>query len=318
MNRVRLPLHSTSRARAGFSVVLLFLVPVLLAGCEQRRSLAPAGQSGELPDSGSRGLRHHRNQLGCRGVELYAQQAAIFDVRNTITAHGVRVDFYDDKGKSSSQLTAREVRSNQVTRDMTARGNVVLQNSDGARMTTQSLRFLNNAQKNRLGRAGPGRAEGQRADRRRLRERSRPQALPVPYPGDGHGAQQGRNAARSRAEEAMSDAIMTAPADSPDARARTGGLRHRGRAPGAALRQVAGRERRLDPRAPRRSGGPARTERRRQDHFVLHDRRPPAAELGSHPARRRRHHRGADVPPRAARPRLSRAGAEHLPAAQRA
>src|SRR5262249_52911136 len=36
---------------------------------------------------------------------------------------------------------------NQVTRDMTARGNVVILNSDGTRMSTQSLHFLNREQK---------------------------------------------------------------------------------------------------------------------------------------------------------------------------
>ena len=79
--------------------------------------------------------------------KLYAQKAAIFDVTNTITAYGVKVDFFDEQGHPSSQLTAREGEINQLTRDMTARGNVVLQNSDGARMSTQSMRFLNREQK---------------------------------------------------------------------------------------------------------------------------------------------------------------------------
>ncbi len=71
----------------------------------------------------------------------------MFDVKNTITARGVRVDFYDDKGKQSSRLTAREGEINQATRDMTARGNVVILNADGTRMSTQSIRFLNREQK---------------------------------------------------------------------------------------------------------------------------------------------------------------------------
>ena len=52
-------------------------------------------------------------------------------------------------------------------------------------------------------------------------------------------------------------------------------------------------------RSARRSGRPARPERRRQDHLLLHDRRPGAADAGTHHARRARHHRPADARARA-------------------
>ncbi|MEO5617112.1 MAG: LPS export ABC transporter periplasmic protein LptC [Candidatus Eisenbacteria bacterium] len=123
------------------------VVLVLSAGCGQRRSLSPSGQAGELPDQEVEDFALTETNSGALEWKLYAQHAAIFDVRNTITAHGVRVDFFDEKGKQSSRLTAREGEIHQLSRDMTARGNVVLQNSDGARMSTQSLRFLNREQK---------------------------------------------------------------------------------------------------------------------------------------------------------------------------
>jgi LPS export ABC transporter protein LptC len=120
---------------------------VLSAGCGERPSLGPSGQAGALPDQEVEDFALTETNSGAVEWKLYAQHAAIFDVKNTITAHGVRVDFYDEKGKQSSRLTAREGEINQLSRDMTARGNVVLQNSDGARMSTQSLRFLNREQK---------------------------------------------------------------------------------------------------------------------------------------------------------------------------
>jgi len=109
--------------------------------------MGPSGQAGVLPDQEVEDFALTETNAGTVEWKLYAQRAAIFDVRNTITAHGVRVDFFDEQGRQSSQLTAREGEINQLTRDMTARGNVVLQNSDGARMSTQSLRFLNREQK---------------------------------------------------------------------------------------------------------------------------------------------------------------------------
>ena len=46
-----------------------------------------------------------------------------------------------------SELTAREGEIHQRSRDMTARGNVVLQTTEGTRMSTELLRFENQRQK---------------------------------------------------------------------------------------------------------------------------------------------------------------------------
>lgn len=149
MKRARRPFSPAHRSLGiGFAVLLwLLIVPALLAGCGQRRSLGPSGESAEMPDQEVEDFALTETNEGAVEWKLYAQKAAIFDVRNTITAQGVRVDFFDEKGKPSSQLTAREGEINQLTRDMLARGNVVLRNADGARMSTQSMRFLNREQK---------------------------------------------------------------------------------------------------------------------------------------------------------------------------
>ena len=121
-----------------------------------KSSTSWSGSSAVCPDGSSEGRLPHQEvedfaitetNSGTVEWKLYAQRAAMYDVKNTITALGVRVDFYNDKGQQSSRLTAREGDINQLSRDMTARGNVVLQNSDGTRMSTQSLRFLNREQK---------------------------------------------------------------------------------------------------------------------------------------------------------------------------
>jgi LPS export ABC transporter protein LptC len=57
------------------------------------------------------------------------------------------VDFYDEQGKQNSTLTAREGEMNQRSRDMVARGNVVMQTKEGTRMSTEELRFLNQQQR---------------------------------------------------------------------------------------------------------------------------------------------------------------------------
>ena len=65
----------------------------------------------------------------------------------------------------------------------------------------------------------------------------------------------------------------------------------------------------------RRGRRPARAERRRQDHRLLHDRRPGAVRRGTHPPRRPGADAPADVPPRPAGRRLPAAGSVGLPQA---
>jgi LPS export ABC transporter protein LptC len=77
---------------------------------------------------------------------LYSQWAATYTARNVVVARDIRVDFFDDKGARSSELTAREGEIQQLTRDMTARGNVVLKTAEGTRMTTEELFFRNREQ----------------------------------------------------------------------------------------------------------------------------------------------------------------------------
>lgn len=67
----------------------------------------------------------------------------------------------------------------------------------------------------------------------------------------------------------------------------------------------------------RRSGRPARPQRCRQDHLLLHDRRPGRGRCRAYRAGRTRPHRRTDVRPRQARCRLSAAGAVDLPQAHR-
>jgi len=149
MNRVQLP-HSPVSAvlwRRFAAVLPLLVLSALVGGCGERHELTPSSHSGVLPDEEVQDFAITETDAGTVEWKLYAQKAQMFDVKNLITAYGVRVNFFDEKGKQSSQLTAREGDINQVSRDMTARGNVVILNSDGTRMSTQSLRFLNREQK---------------------------------------------------------------------------------------------------------------------------------------------------------------------------
>jgi LPS export ABC transporter protein LptC len=105
------------------------------------------GSTGELPDQEVRNFVLTETDQGSLVWKLYARYAAMYDARNSIVARGVRVDFFDAQGKKTSELSAREGEIDQTSRDLIARGNVVLQTTEGTRMSTEEMRFLNRTQK---------------------------------------------------------------------------------------------------------------------------------------------------------------------------
>ena len=138
------------RLHIGFTVraALSGLFAVLIAfGCSQKRSVGPAGMSGELPDQEVTDFAISETDAGQLEWKLYARDAATYTARNLIVAHQVRIDFYDAKGSQSSELVANQGEINQRTRNMTARGRVVLQTTEGTRLSSEELRFLNKQQK---------------------------------------------------------------------------------------------------------------------------------------------------------------------------
>ncbi len=118
-----------------------------LSGCTKQRAVGPAASAVELPDQEVDDFALTETDEGRPQWKLYAQHAATYSARNLTTANGIRVDFFGDDGKRSSTLTSREGEINNRTRDMTARGNVVLETTEGTRLTTEVLRYLNQRQK---------------------------------------------------------------------------------------------------------------------------------------------------------------------------
>ncbi len=131
---------SLSLARVG-------VLAALVAGCGHERTVTQSGAGGELPDQEVSDFAVTETDEGTPQWTLYARYAATYNARNQVVARGVRVDFFGADGKRSSVLTAREGDLNQRTHDMTARGSVVLQTTEGTRLSTEELRFLNREQR---------------------------------------------------------------------------------------------------------------------------------------------------------------------------
>jgi len=126
--------------------ILLFLA-LAVAGCGRQTEVGPPTATGALPDQEVSDFVLTETDGGALQWKLYARYAATYNARNVVQVRGLRVDFFDEKGDRSSELTAREGELQLQTHDMTARGNVVLQTQEGTRMSTEELHFLNREQK---------------------------------------------------------------------------------------------------------------------------------------------------------------------------
>ena len=124
--------------RAVLTVGVSFLV-----GCGPASRTSPSGVTGELPDQEVTDFVVTETDQGRPQWTLYARDASIFNARDLVVAKRVKVDFFDDKGKRSSELTADQGELNKQSRHMKARGHVVLETAEGARMTTEAMEFDN-------------------------------------------------------------------------------------------------------------------------------------------------------------------------------
>lgn len=116
------------------------------AGCNGLPRANPMSSRGEMPDQEVTDFVLTETDAGHPQWTLYARWAATYTARNTVVARDIRVDFFNEHGERSSELVAREGEIQQMTRDMTARGNVVLKTTEGTRMTTEELHFSNREQ----------------------------------------------------------------------------------------------------------------------------------------------------------------------------
>lgn len=134
--------RSTLRLLVGLTLAIA-LFGLAAAGCSGGKKVSASGASGELPDSEVEDFTITETDSGRPQWTLFAKQAATFTARDLVTARTVRIDFFGEDGKKSSELVAREGELYQRTRDMVARGQVVLQTTQGYRMSTEELTFSN-------------------------------------------------------------------------------------------------------------------------------------------------------------------------------
>jgi LPS export ABC transporter protein LptC len=139
------PERSLARLRvAAFGLVVLGLVAG--AGCSNDEPVVTTPRAANLPSQEVTDFEMKESDTGRPEWILVSKYAATY-AGGLIVARDVVIDFYDKEGAKYSRLTAREGTVQQPQNDMEARGNVVVTTTEGVRIETESLRFLNRQRK---------------------------------------------------------------------------------------------------------------------------------------------------------------------------
>ena len=129
------------------SLLALGLIATFGCGSEDHVVQRPQAKVEELPSQEVKDFTLEESDTGTPEWILTSRYAATYDRRGVIVARGVAIDFFDSKGAKYSHLTAKEGEIKRPTNDMEARGDVRVTTTDGVRIQTESLRFLNRERK---------------------------------------------------------------------------------------------------------------------------------------------------------------------------
>jgi LPS export ABC transporter protein LptC len=117
---------------------------LLAAACGGGSDRAASPEERERPKQTAKRISLTETDMGIPRWKLDADQVASYSGRQAVYAENVHVDFFDEEGLQVSVLTSREGRLDSGTNNMTAIGDVVVRNTDGYTLETDSLRWVSN------------------------------------------------------------------------------------------------------------------------------------------------------------------------------
>ncbi len=127
-----------------------FLVFLLLtSACTKiEEHEAPVAKTEELPDQESWNSKIILSEEGIVRCIIHAGHLQQFEAGEIAKIdEGMKVDFFDEEGEHTSQLTGREGEVHQKTKDLDASGDVVIISDDGVRLRTEHIRWEHARQK---------------------------------------------------------------------------------------------------------------------------------------------------------------------------
>lgn len=126
----------------------LVAASIWLAGCAKEEAGTAQTVEQRLPDQVISNFS--LDETAGRGQKEWtfeAHKAFVYEKRNVLEAELVKVTFFDERGGVRSVITAREGKIDSSSRDMEAKGEVVVTGSDGVVLKTESLTWQNKARR---------------------------------------------------------------------------------------------------------------------------------------------------------------------------
>lgn len=130
-------------------LMVLLIGAFAVLGCEEKikPSVLPGIDSQSIPQQESWNSKIVLSDSGRVKAIIYATYVRVFQSpAETHLLDGMKVHFYDEQGKESSVLTAQSGNVDENTKNLEARGNVVVVSSDSTTLRTEKLYWDNRRQ----------------------------------------------------------------------------------------------------------------------------------------------------------------------------
>ncbi len=124
-----------------FLAIIPLMAAVLSCGSDEKRGGSLG--AGDLPDQEFSDFTTMESDSGVTKWILKAPAARVYNARKLLVTDDPRIEFFGERGELTSVLTADKAEFNQVTKDLTALGNVVVTSQEGYMLETESLVWVN-------------------------------------------------------------------------------------------------------------------------------------------------------------------------------
>jgi LPS export ABC transporter protein LptC len=131
----------------GRGAALALMVALAAAACDRKDGGQAAADNAGVPDETVMEFQTQESDSGRVQWTLKAPRADRFNARNVFVMDDPKIEFYDRMGNLQTTLTADKGEYLLDTHDMLAYGNVVAVTFKGEVLETDSLRYLNEADK---------------------------------------------------------------------------------------------------------------------------------------------------------------------------
>jgi LPS export ABC transporter protein LptC len=128
-------------------VLVATVLAIGLSACSKKSGEQAPVEVLQLPDETVMEFKTQETDSGRVLWTLKAPRADRFNAKNVFVMANPKIEFYDEMGNLQTTLTAKNGEYSLVTHDMLAYGDVVAVSTKGEILETDSLRYLNEADK---------------------------------------------------------------------------------------------------------------------------------------------------------------------------